>query len=536
MTTVCTPTSTGARPRRPSTTSPSSRRVKPLPKRRRTSESYTHAHLDPGGRTSRRTSPNGSEGDYVDRLQQPGNRKTRNEDQPAQRGISTGRERDTEGGVGNGCGGDGGAGLQHKMLLRSRKRKLALVLGVLALVLGVLALVLGVLALVLGVLALVLGVLALVLGVLALDHALSASYPFVQTGIDYRSGAPARMRLSQRRDARIARVFRAHQDSLLSEHADGATPKATRTRPLCQRRPPSSSCFYTTARCEASDRLIATQEEVVILHGRFEEDLARQAAREAGCRGRTQRAAAKRTDRTKAGGGDVQGALDAPAAGAKKGGKKKTRDPTASHAQEGPTAEGAPPPPPPVSTALANPADEWISPFFEHEMSYGDEQNYHRAVRNRKKILRRGLRARERATSVASRVADRPSMPLRRRRRRSPRRFRGRRRGGRREIEGRGGRRHERDGIAHACSVLVRPCTAAGRATVSSQTNVYAAHVPANSAANLRRQDYCPAFASLRPPSPSQRPPPQHRAPTPAQHHAHPEKQIDPDAQPAARV
>ncbi|KAL1940781.1 hypothetical protein VTO73DRAFT_7822 [Trametes versicolor] len=362
MTTVCTPTSTGARPRRPSTTSPSSRRVKPLPKRRRTSESYTHAHLDPGGRTSRRTSPNGSEGDYVDRLQQPGNTKTRNEDQPAQRGISTGRERDTEGGL------------------------------------------------------------ALVLGVLALDHALSASYPFVQTGIDYRSGAPARMRLSQRRDARIARVFRAHQDSLLSEHADGATPKATRTRPLCQRRPPSSSCFYTTARCEASDRLIATQEEVVILHGRFEEDLARQAAREAGCRGRTQRAAANGTDRTKAGGGDVQGALDAPAAGAKKGGKKKTRgpqlraahgpslgaagrserpahaqpapaalpgrgDPTASHAQEGPTAEGAPPPPPPVSTALANLADEWICQFCEHEMSYGDEQNYHRAVRNRKKIL-----------------------------------------------------------------------------------------------------------------------------------------------------
>lgn len=317
---------------------PTLRRVKPLPKRRRTSEPDTHTHLDSGGGASGRTSPNGSqgpddqaedgtgratltaqmalqayympvlggvrdlfktvppdgdaeqmgtrldlssalaglgggfgfglstgygyadsggvdgrdgldddesgEGDYVDHLQQPGNTKKRKvpanmsgsahdggdsasggEDEPAERGIPTGRERDIDGGVGNGGGGGGWggggtgtvalggmgaqgaqgrggrrgrltratlAGLQHKELLRSRKRQLAVVLG------------------------------ALAHGdTLALDQALSASYPFVQTGIDYRSGAPVRMRLSQRREARLARAFKVHKESLLSEHTDG---------------------------------------------------------------------------------------------------------------------------------------------------------------------------------------------------------------------------------------------------------------------------------------------------------------------------
>ncbi len=321
---------------------PTLRRVKPLPKRRRTSEPDTHTHLDPSGGASGRASPNGSqgpeehaedgtgratltaqmalqayympvlggmrdlfktaapdpdgdaqggphldlssalaglgggfgfglstgygyadsggmdgrdgldddesgEGDYVDHLQQPGNTKKRKvpanmsgsahghdgdsgsggEDEPAERGIPTGRERDTEAGVGNGGGGGGGggggtgmttlgtmgaqgaqgrggrrgrltratlAGLQHKELLRSRKRHLAVVLG------------------------------ALAHGdTLALDQALSVSYPFVQTGIDYRSGAPVRMRLSQRREARMARAFQAHKESLLSDPGDTDT-------------------------------------------------------------------------------------------------------------------------------------------------------------------------------------------------------------------------------------------------------------------------------------------------------------------------
>ena len=59
----------------------------------------------------------------------------------------------------------------------------------------------------------------------------------------------------------------------------------------------------------------------------------------------------------------------------------------------------------PVATTLTNPADEWICPFCEYELFYGDEQSYARAVRNRKKILRRRRRARERAAAAASGVA-----------------------------------------------------------------------------------------------------------------------------------
>ncbi|OSD04874.1 hypothetical protein PYCCODRAFT_79765 [Trametes coccinea BRFM310] len=191
----------------------------------------------------------GGEGDYVDHLQQPGNTKKRKvpanmsgsaqgpdagsgaEDEPADRGIPTGRERDADagsagvgvGGGGTGGGGGGGgaygvasggvgaqsygaqglpgrsgrrgrltratlAGLAHKEVLRSRKRQLAAVLG------------------------------ALAQGdTLALDQALSASYPFVQTGVDYRSGAPVRVRLSRRREARLARAYRAYKESLAAE-------------------------------------------------------------------------------------------------------------------------------------------------------------------------------------------------------------------------------------------------------------------------------------------------------------------------------
>lgn len=51
---------------------------------------------------------------------------------------------------------------------------------------------------------------------------------------------------------------------------------------------------------------------------------------------------------------------------------------------------------------LTNPADEWICPFCEYELFYGDDQDYRRTVRSRKKILRRRRRARERAAAAAS--------------------------------------------------------------------------------------------------------------------------------------
>lgn len=55
----------------------------------------------------------------------------------------------------------------------------------------------------------------------------------------------------------------------------------------------------------------------------------------------------------------------------------------------------------PVAT-LTNPADEWICPFCEYDLFYGDDTAYQRAIRSRKKILRRRRRARERAAAAAS--------------------------------------------------------------------------------------------------------------------------------------
>ncbi|KAI0653146.1 hypothetical protein C8Q70DRAFT_648594 [Cubamyces menziesii] len=340
------------------------------------------------------------EGDYVDHLQQPGNTKKRKvpanmsgsqhghdsgstgsgaEDEPADRAIPTGRERDAEGGSAGIAGGGGGtglgggtgaglsfaaqaalvrgggglgggrrgrltratfAGLQHKEMLRSRKRQLAAVLG------------------------------ALAHGdTLALDQALSASYPFVQTGIDYRSGAPVRVRLSRRREARLARAYKAYRESLavdqpgqtespadaqaevVEEKKDTAKPspakpgkqkqqtksqtqtQSARERPPQeQARSPSSSAttapppkvpsseFTFVCHSATSDRLVATKEEVAQLHSRFEEELARQAAKAAEAAKQAAAAAAgsgglngplaKRADRTKAGAGSGKAAGD----------------------------------------------------------------------------------------------------------------------------------------------------------------------------------------------------------------------------------
>jgi hypothetical protein len=52
--------------------------------------------------------------------------------------------------------------------------------------------------------------------------------------------------------------------------------------------------------------------------------------------------------------------------------------------------------------ATTNPAEEWICMWCEYELFYGDESQYRRAVRSRKKILRRRRRARERAAAAAS--------------------------------------------------------------------------------------------------------------------------------------
>lgn len=54
------------------------------------------------------------------------------------------------------------------------------------------------------------------------------------------------------------------------------------------------------------------------------------------------------------------------------------------------------------SASLANPEEEWICPFCEYNIFYGDERSYRRAVRQRKKILSRRRRALERAAATAS--------------------------------------------------------------------------------------------------------------------------------------
>lgn len=49
--------------------------------------------------------------------------------------------------------------------------------------------------------------------------------------------------------------------------------------------------------------------------------------------------------------------------------------------------------------------DEWICSFCEYDLFYGSEASFRRAIRARKKILRRRRRARERAARAASGVA-----------------------------------------------------------------------------------------------------------------------------------
>ncbi|KAI1793478.1 hypothetical protein LXA43DRAFT_217391 [Ganoderma leucocontextum] len=399
----------------------------------------------------------GEGGDYVDHLQQPGNTKKRKvpanmsgsahghdagsggsgaEDEGADRAVPTGRERDADAVAGGALGGGGVgsahaqlqlalagkkgrlsrgtlAGLQHKEVLRSRKRQLAAVIGTLSH---------G--------------------DTLALDHALSANHIFVQ--------AQTPVRLSRRRTARLARALKAYVQADPPGEGEGEGKENA----------VPSSDFTFVFHSATSDRLVATNEEVADLHGRFEAELTRQAAKAA--ESAKQAAAslsgplAKRTNGTKQAarsttgkGLDPKSALEQSLLGTQggKGSKKKKRSALANASNphhlrnyvpsrlphSGPpnaqqavqnaqnlltplplrflSAEIPPrrrkksePTVTPVTT-LTNPADEWICPFCEYQLFYGDDQSYNRAVRNRKKILRRRRRARERAAAAASGVA-----------------------------------------------------------------------------------------------------------------------------------
>lgn len=159
------------------------------------------------------------DGDYTEHLQQPGNTKKRKvpanmsggahgrdsggnsgaEDELSERGVPTGGRGDREYDATGERQGAGGlvrrkgklpkatlAGLQHKELLRARKRQLQAVIGQLAQQ--------G--------------------DTLALDQALSASYPFARLTLSDKPPPPLRVRLSRRRGPRLARAFRAYRASL----------------------------------------------------------------------------------------------------------------------------------------------------------------------------------------------------------------------------------------------------------------------------------------------------------------------------------
>ncbi|TCD71798.1 hypothetical protein EIP91_003141 [Steccherinum ochraceum] len=389
------------------------------------------------------------DGDYIDHLQQPGNTKKRKvpanmsgaahghdsssasggEDEPTDRAIPTGRtdsEYDSLGtqALNASSGGTGqrrgklsratAAGLQHKEMLKSRKRQLAVVLG------------------------------ALSHGdTLALDHALSTTYPFVHSTGDGSHPDSVRIRLSRRIGPRTARAYKAYRRTLsLPEHEV----------------PFPDSDFTFDFHSATSDRLIATKEEVIALHARFEAEFARQTARAAEA---AKQAAAvlsslpgsKRADGTKqrrASPGkpateQVPAVVDPTLHGTPaRTGKKKKRSALANasnphhlrnyvpsrlpHNGQLSTAQAlantqnliSPLPmrflaadvPPrrrsksdrnitPIST-LSNPSEEWICPFCEYDLFFGDESALSKATRSRKKILRRRRRARERAAAAAS--------------------------------------------------------------------------------------------------------------------------------------
>jgi hypothetical protein len=201
----------------------------------------------------------------------------------------------------------------------------------------------------------------------------------------------------------------------------------------------------------ASDRLIATKKEVVKLRNQFEVELARQADKAAKLAAANKLMASlslngvwsKRGDRNQQRGGsqsekggDQANENTNPSRSKTKSreGKKKTTSLAnasnphhlrnyvpSRHPYSGQTSatqnqnwlnpfpirflSAQLPPRRKKSYILPQPTnspDEWICPRCEYELFYGEEFGYRRAVRNRKKILRRRRRARERAAVAAN--------------------------------------------------------------------------------------------------------------------------------------
>ncbi|KAF9785243.1 hypothetical protein BJ322DRAFT_1062168 [Thelephora terrestris] len=302
------------------------------------------------------------------------------------------------------------AGLQHKEVLKSRKKQLAAVLG------------------------------ALSHGdTLALDQALSARYPYGLPGELKGALVPPKTRLSKRKWPRILREARA-------KHFEGAGSPNSRF-------PVGDFSFVHES--ATSDRLRATREEVAVLHSKFEAELARQAAKSAeaskqataaGNTGSGLKRSAPSNKQPAPGKTSTTKPVDPPPEPpvSTKKGKKKKRSALANASnphhlrnyvpsrlpnsgQTNPTQNAnsqnylGPPPlqflsarlPPrrkrygdadatPAPSTLTNPTDEWICPFCEYRLFYGEEAEYQRTIRDRKKVLKRRRRAQERAAAAAN--------------------------------------------------------------------------------------------------------------------------------------
>lgn len=212
----------------------------------------------------------------------------------------------------------------------------------------------------------------------------------------------------------------------------------------------------------ASDRLVATKEEVLALRSRFEAELARQAARAAKAAAEAKQTvlAVTRASRPKRS-GKVQPSLpggdqsadpsDLSPPGKSRGSKKKKRNalavasnphhrnnyvpsrlPSSGHvnpAQATLNAQNLLGPQPlrflsaelpprrrkretvTPKAQIVHPADEWICPRCEYSLFYGDGLDYRRAIRDRKQILRRRRRAQERAAGGLGTTKN-PAKPI----------------------------------------------------------------------------------------------------------------------------
>ncbi|KAF8517927.1 hypothetical protein BU17DRAFT_49059 [Hysterangium stoloniferum] len=312
------------------------------------------------------------------------------------------------------------AGLQHKELLKTRKRQLAAVLG------------------------------ALSHGdTLALDQALSARYSNIGplTGQNRTDG---KENISRDRPDRRSN----------KRKTDGLALTLTSPESNSHGAPFPSVEFTFVCPSPTSERLISTRKEVAVLHSRFEAELSRQAAKAAEVarqnaaengvvakRDRNQQRS--RTSGNNAVSSTGNGLIDSTGAGAKtRTSKKKKRSALANasnphhlrnyvpsriphsgaspaHVQAGAnalnlvsplpvrflTAEIAPKRrhkksaatvPTPSLAPLLQPEDEWICALCEYSLFYGEEPGFRRAIRSRKKILIRRRRARERAAAAAN--------------------------------------------------------------------------------------------------------------------------------------